>query len=255
MSGVGSNKVVIWLAALVAFLNFLFTWLGLYLVERVGRRKLLLVSLAGVVISLFLLGGAFYIFERYDPMVDFREASAPENLLAKCPNTGNCMDCVKLDTCGFCYSKDKLNDPVNGSCVFINSSAHNAAAFGRCTTEHEGLWWSQGACPSKFAWFAVVGLALYIAAFAPGMGPMPWTLNSEIYPLWARTTGTSCATAVNWSFNLLISMTFLSLMEWITRAGAFWLYGTIAFVGWVFFYYNVPETKGKSLEELQNLFV
>lgn len=54
-----------------------------------------------------------------------------------------------------------------------------------------------------------------------GMGPMPWTINSEIYPTWARSTGNSISTAVNWSFNLLVSMTFLTLTESITKYGVF----------------------------------
>ena len=41
-------------------------------------------------------------------------------------------------------------------------------------------------CPSDVAWIVVLGLCLYLFFFAPGMGPMPWTINSEIYPLWAR---------------------------------------------------------------------
>jgi len=48
---------------------------------------------------------------------------------------------------------------------------------------------------------------------------MPWTINSEIYPMWARSTGTSIATAVNWIANLIVSMTFLSLLESITTYG------------------------------------
>ena len=83
---------------------------------------------------------------------------------------------------------------------------------------------------------------------------MPWTINSEIYPLWARNTGNAFATATNWTFNLIISITFFSLTEWITRYGAFWLYGGIAFCGWVFFFVYIPETKGKSLEELEHIF-
>ena len=72
-------------------------------------------------------------------------------------------------------------------------------------------------CPSNYAWLIMVGLVLYLFFFAPGMGPMPWTLNSEIYPLWARSFGVSVATSVNWAFNLLISMTFLTLLEAITK--------------------------------------
>ncbi|VEL18997.1 unnamed protein product [Protopolystoma xenopodis] len=53
----------------------------------------------------------------------------------------------------------------------------------------------------------------YLIAFAPGLSPLPWTINSEIYPNWARGQGNAMATAVNWLANLVISLTFLSLME------------------------------------------
>ncbi len=56
---------------------------------------------------------------------------------------------------------------------------------------------------------------------------MPWTINSEIYPLWARSTGVSVATATNWIFNLFISMTFLTLTEVLTRYGLFLLFHSI----------------------------
>lgn len=52
-----------------------------------------------------------------------------------------------------------------------------------------------------------------------GMGPMPWTINSEIYPMWARSSCNSVATSVNWLFNLLISMTFLTLTKVLTKEG------------------------------------
>ena len=50
----------------------------------------------------------------------------------------------------------------------------------------ERLLFAADYCPSEVAWIVVVGLCLYLFFFAPGMGPMPWTINSEIYPLWAR---------------------------------------------------------------------
>lgn len=51
------------------------------------------------------------------------------------------------------------------------------------------------------------------------MGPMPWTINSEIYPLWARSTGNACAAGVNWTFNVLVSLTFLHLAQYFTYYG------------------------------------
>ena len=54
-----------------------------------------------------------------------------------------------------------------------------------------------------------------------GFGPMPWTINAEIYPLWARSTGNSMSAATNWISNLLVSMTFLTLIETLTAYGNF----------------------------------
>ena len=254
MSGVQGEQLAIWLAAVVAFGNFLFTLVGVCLVEKMGRRKLLLVSLAGVIFSLSLLGGAFYIAEQYDAPIAFQE-ERPSYITNNCPVTGrHCLDCLDAK-CGFCFDTDTASNPINGSCIPVNTSSPSTATYGRCSRAGHSATWSYLACPFKYAWLAIVALILYIAAFAPGMGPMPWTINSEIYPLWARSTGNALSTATNWTFNLIISMTFLSLTEWITRYGAFWLYGGIAFCGWLFFFFTVPETKGKSLEELEHLFL
>lgn len=51
------------------------------------------------------------------------------------------------------------------------------------------------------------------------MGPMPWTVNSEIYPLWARSTGNACSAGVNWTFNVLVSVTFLHMAQYLTYYG------------------------------------
>ena len=61
-------------------------------------------------------------------------------------------------------------------------------------------------------------------------------------------------TAVNWIANLIVSFSFLSLQNAVSPSGAFWLFGGIALVGWVYFYAALPETKGKSIEQVQQLF-
>ncbi|KAK3711146.1 hypothetical protein QZH41_020717 [Actinostola sp. cb2023] len=249
MTGIGTDKVAIWLAAAVAFSNFLFTMVGMYLVERIGRRKLLLGSLTLVAISLFLIGGAFYIIDQTDSKVTFAENGGFSH---QCTAIDTCMECVAKHTCGFCYQRNSDGNVINGSCIYTNSSSHSAL-YGRCSDQHSIAQWTYATCPSKFAAFAFVGMILYIASFAPGMGPMPWTLNSEIFPLWARSKGIASTTAVNWMCNLVIALTFLDLMKWMTRPGAFWLYGSISLAGLIFFYALVPETKGKSLEELETI--
>lgn len=59
------------------------------------------------------------------------------------------------------------------------------------------------------------------------MGPMPWTVNSEIYPLWARSTGNACSSGINWIFNVLVSLTFLHTAEYLTYYGKRVLFPTL----------------------------
>lgn len=80
---------------------------------------------------------------------------------------------------------------------------------------------------------------------------MPWAINAEIYPLWARSFCYSTATSVNWAFNLVVSMTFLTLTSAITKHGAFYVYAGISALGWVYFYYMLPETGQRDLTEVR----
>ncbi len=68
-------------------------------------------------------------------------------------------------------------------------------------------------------YYLKTAIAVTMNSFGTGMGPMPWTINSEIYPMWARSTCNSIATSTNWFFNLMISMTFLTFMEILGREG------------------------------------
>lgn len=86
------------------------------------------------------------------------------------------------------------------------------------------------------------------------MGPMPWTINSEIFPLWARSVCFSISTSINWISNLLVSLTFLTLIQTFNKHGTFWLYVGFATIGWILFLFLLPDTKGKSLEEIEILF-
>jgi len=115
--------------------------------------------------------------------------------------------------------------------------------------------WDFTNCPNnRFASLTIVALFLYIAFFAPGMGPLPWTINSEIFPTWARSTGIAISTFVNWSSNLIVSMTFLTLADNLGQPETFGIYAAFGFLGLLFFVFFVPETKGKNLEDVERLF-
>lgn len=101
------------------------------------------------------------------------------------------------------------------------------------------------------SYVAIGGLVIYVACFAFGLGPIFWLLISEIYPLKVRGAAMSAVTVTNWTLNLAVAISFLTLVGVLGRAGTFWIYGVIAAVAWVFFYLLVPETKGKSLEQIE----
>lgn len=101
------------------------------------------------------------------------------------------------------------------------------------------------------SYVAIGGLVIYVACFAFGLGPIFWLLISEIYPLKVRGAAMSAVTVTNWALNLAVAVTFLTLVGVLGHAGTFWLYGIIAIGAWVFFYLLVPETKGKTLEQIE----
>jgi MFS family permease len=104
-------------------------------------------------------------------------------------------------------------------------------------------------------WIAIGSLMLYIAFFAVGLGPVFWLLISEIYPQEVRGAPMSIASVGNWASNLLVSLTFLSLVGAIGRPFTFWLYAVVGVAAIVFVYFLVPETKGRSLEDIQQLWI
>ena len=184
----------------------------------------------------------------------------------------NCDNCVINDECSYCVLNGSFGsrDAV-GLCVASSDSSlyHNhhcslqdGSIYYTSTDDHECYSLDVGnitvetfeTCPNEFSWLTLATLVMYIVAFSPGMGPVPWTVNAEIYPNWARSVGNSVATTTNWTSNLLVSVTFLHLTRYLTRFGAFWLYAVIATCGWVFLFLLLPETKGRSLEHVEELF-
>lgn len=101
-------------------------------------------------------------------------------------------------------------------------------------------------------WIAIASLMLYVAFFAVGLGPVFWLLISEIYPLKVRGSAMGVATVGNWGSNLIVSLTFLTLIDTIGRPFTFWLYAAMTIGAILFTYFLVPETKGRSLENIES---
>jgi len=120
---------------------------------------------------------------------------------------------------------------------------------------------------SALKWVSVASVVIYIAFFAISLGPIAWLIISEIYPLRIRGIAMSIATFSNWLFNFIVAKTFLTLTKILTipgteittangtessnPAGAFWLFAIVGIGGLIFTYFYMPETKGHTLEEIE----
>ena len=100
----------------------------------------------------------------------------------------------------------------------------------------------------------LVALVIFIASFAFSLGPITWTMISEIYPNRVRGKAVSLATAVNWAAAFLVTQFFLSIVDAIGEATTFFLFSSLCIVAFVWAYFRVPETRGRSLEEIQELW-
>ena len=167
-AGLPSASVSILATAGVGAVNVAMTLVAMWLIDRAGRRILLLVGLLGMAATLCVLGGAF----------------------------------------------------------FFGAGGGGAA-------------------------LTVAALAAYVGCFAIGLGPVFWLLISEIFPLALRGRAMSLATVANWGFNLLVTLTFLDLAKLFGQSGVFLLYAALTAAAFVFVLRLVPETKGRSLEQIE----
>jgi sugar porter (SP) family MFS transporter len=153
----------------IGVVNVAMTILAMFLVDRAGRRPLLLVGIAGMIITLGVLGLSF-----------------------------------------------RISNPSG-----------------------------------QLAWIAVICLMGYVASFAISLGPIFWLLIAEIYPLKIRGFAQGTAATFNWASNLIVSLTFLTLVEKLGASSTFLLYAFASVASWLFAYYFVPETKGRTLEQIE----
>ncbi|KAL9269002.1 Polyol transporter 5-like protein [Drosera capensis] len=176
-AGITSDNQKLLATVAVGFVKTMFILVATFLLDRTGRRPLLLTSVGGMIFSLATLGTALTV---------------------------------------------------------IDHSGHR-----------------------KVTWAVVVSIMMvlsYVASFSIGLGPITWVYSSEIFPLRLRAQGCAVGVVVNRLVSGVISMTFLSLSDAITTGGAFFLFCGIASVAWIFFFTFLPETQGRALEQMDQVF-
>jgi sugar porter (SP) family MFS transporter len=114
-----------------------------------------------------------------------------------------------------------------------------------------GVFFASPSLQHSVGWLALACLLFYIFGFAIGLGPVFWLMISEIFPLQMRGPAMAVCTMFNWGLNFAISYTFLTLTDVISKEGTFWLYAFFGVCAVIFFLTVVPETKDRTLEEIQ----
>lgn len=87
------------------------------------------------------------------------------------------------------------------------------------------------------------GIYLFMAVYSPGEGPVPFAYSAEAFPLYIRDVGMSFSTSVCWGFNFILSLTWPALVQAFKPQGAFSWYAVWNFIGWIYCYFLLPETK------------
>lgn len=109
-------------------------------------------------------------------------------------------------------------------------------------------------CKDNLTWLAVISLIIYIIGFSIAWGALPWVITSEIIPLNIRGVGVGIATFINWTSAAIVTGFFVEYVKLVRIWGAFWSFSVVMLLGFLFTLAFVPETKGKSLEEVEKLF-
>lgn len=104
------------------------------------------------------------------------------------------------------------------------------------------------------SWLSLASILVFVTFFSFGWGPIPWLVTAEIIPVRARSIINGLATAMNWLLVFLITKDFQGITALIHNYGAFWFFGGFCFIGCFFVFTFLPETKGRSLEEIHESF-
>lgn len=212
-------------SVIVGIINVVFTILVMLLIDRMGRRPLLLAGIAGIAISMLITS------------YGFKQATyqlTPDKIAVL----------EKVD-------KEKLSAIAN--IVYDDDLAFNAALKGalgeKAFKEHRGDLLKAGA--NINAYLILFGILGFVASFAFSLGPVMWVMLSEMFPNRIRAVAIGLIGFVNSFTSWLIQQIFPWEISTLGNATTYLIFGVLAVVGFLIMYRTLPETKGKTLEELE----
>ena len=228
-SGIGTDASFIQ-AILVGLINLVFTLLAIGLIDRVGRKPLLVFGLSGIVISMAVLAFGFY--------------SATYTLngdaIARLPESVQTEQFQSLE-----------GQTFQGDLAYKTALADALGAD--AATEYESQLISSAISMNPM--LILLGILGFVACFAISLGPVMWVLFSELFPNKIRGLAISFVGLINSGVSFIVQLVFPWELANLGSALTFLIYGAFAAVGLVFILLVLPETKGKSLEELEEILV
>jgi len=228
-SGIGTDAAFSQ-AILVGLTNLVFTVVAILFIDRLGRKFLLGVGLAGIAIFMFILAAGFNAatFSLSGEVIETMSVGIDKEKLYQIEGEVYNSD-VKF--------KDELNEILGPSTVKIYESEILAGAI------------------DSNPWLILIGILGFVASFAVSIGPVMWVLFSELFPNWIRGLAISFVGFINSLVSFSVQLIFPWELATLGTAGTFLIYGIFGALGLVFVLILVPETKGKSLEELEKILV
>ena len=214
---------------LLSFTTVVFTLLAIYLIDRMGRRPLLLLGMSGISISLLLCA---YSFNQATYELSAAEINSFENIEI--------------------YKLAEFQDKTYDSDVAFKNDI-KVAIGNQAYAQNEGD--ILEAAIDMNATLVLIGILGFIACFAFSLGPVMWVMLSEIFPNRYRGLAIGVIGFINSFSSWLIQQIFPWEISNLGSAMTFFIYGLIATIGVLLFIKILPETKGKSLEEIENELV
>ncbi|NCF30718.1 MAG: MFS transporter, partial [Bacteroidetes bacterium] len=214
---------------LLSFTTVVFTLLAIYLIDRLGRRPLLLVGMSGIAVSLLLCA---YSFSQATYELSATEINSFENI-----DTYKLAEFQDINYESDVTFKNDIKAAIGNQVYALNEGAILEAAIDMNAT------------------LVLIGILGFIACFAFSLGPVMWVMLSEIFPNRYRGLAIGVIGFINSFSSWLIQQIFPWEISNLGSALTFFIYGLIATVGVLLFIKILPETKGKSLEQLENELV
>lgn len=228
-SGIGTDASF-WQAILVGLTNLVFTIVAIAMIDRFGRKPLLGFGVSGIALCMFILAFGFY-----SATYTLSDAS-----IADLPHT---IDRQALAS---------LNGQTFSSDVSYKTALQKALGV-RTAKEYESdLITAAIKMNPLLILFGIIG---FVASFAVSIGPVMWVLFSELFPNRLRGLAISFVGLINSAVSFTVQLIFPWELSTIGSSGTFLIYGVFAAIGLVFILKIVPETKEKSLEELEKILV